>query len=191
MHSALPLHGEVPAPATRPRWALAAKGFRPFFLLAAAFAALIVPLWLLALLGVLDPGGYLGPTYWHAHEMVFGFAVAVIAGFLLTAVGNWTGRETIVGVPLLALAGLWLAGRVAIAAARAFPDHHPYHPRELRGLAKLASRCGAPLVTTEKDVVRIPPEAGVDVLALRIAAVVHDEAPLLALVRGALAKRGA
>ena len=111
----------MPAPATRPRWALGAKGFRPFFLLAAAFAVAIVPAWLLALFGVIEPGGYFGPTYWHAHEMVFGFAVAVIAGFLLTAVGNWTQRETIVGFPLLALSGLWVAGRVAIAIAHALP----------------------------------------------------------------------
>jgi uncharacterized protein involved in response to NO len=102
------------ASAKRPRWALAAKGFRPFFLLAASFAVAIVPVWVLALLGVIDPGSYLGAPDWHAHEMVFGFAVAVIAGFLLTAVGNWTQRETVVGAPLLALAGLWLVGRVAI-----------------------------------------------------------------------------
>jgi uncharacterized protein involved in response to NO len=121
MHATLPLHGELPAPATRPRLALAGKGFRPFFLLAAAFAVAVVPLWLLVLRGAFDPGSYLGAMSWHAHEMVFGFAVAVIAGFLLTAVGNWTQRETVVGLPLLALAGLWVAGRVAILCAGAIP----------------------------------------------------------------------
>ena len=118
------LHGEV-SPAVRIGMPLAAKGFRPFFLLASAFAALVLPVWMLALLGVLDPGSYLDATYWHAHEMVFGFAVAVIAGFLLTAVGNWTKRETLVGAPLLALCGLWLVGRVAITGAQFFPRWLP------------------------------------------------------------------
>jgi uncharacterized protein involved in response to NO len=107
--------GTGPAPrAGRPGAALAAKGFRPFFLLAASFAAAILPLFMLALLGLVRPDAYLDVTSWHAHEMVFGFACAVIVGFLLTAVSNWTGRETVVGPPLLALAALWLAGRVAL-----------------------------------------------------------------------------
>jgi len=112
--SGLPLFGEPPA-RPRPRGgAIAAKGFRPFFLLAGVWAALAVPLWLLSLWGIIRPGAYLDPTYWHAHEMVFGFAGAVIAGFLLTAAANWTGRETLVGPPLLALGGLWLAARLAL-----------------------------------------------------------------------------
>jgi uncharacterized protein involved in response to NO len=96
--------GAGPAPAGAPHRgpALGGKGFRPFFLLAALFAVLALPLWLLALAGRADPGGYLDATHWHAHEMVFGYAIAVVAGFLLTAVGNWTGRETAVGTPLLA-----------------------------------------------------------------------------------------
>lgn len=105
--------------ALRKTWrgsALAAKGFRPFFLLAALFAAAILPLWMLALLGLARPDAYLDAMSWHGHEMVFGFSCAVIAGFLLTAVSNWTGRETVVGLPLLALAALWLAGRVALLA---------------------------------------------------------------------------
>jgi len=113
MADRLPMYGETVAATTRP-WAFVAKGFRPFFLLAALFATLGIPSWLLVLDGKLLPGRYLDPIYWHAHEMVFGFAVAVIAGFLLTAVGNWTGRETLVGLPLLALAGVWVAGRVAV-----------------------------------------------------------------------------
>ena len=109
----------------RPRLAIASKGFRPFFLMAAAFAVLILPLWMLALLGVLDPGHYLEATYWHAHEMVFGFSVAVISGFLLTAVANWTKRETLRGAPLLGLSGLWLAGRAAITGAQFLPGWLP------------------------------------------------------------------
>jgi uncharacterized protein involved in response to NO len=111
--------GPPVAPAEVPAWA--AKGFRPFFLLAGAFAALIVPAWLLALRGGVRVDGYLDPMMWHAHEMVFGFAVAVIAGFLLTAVGNWTGRETAIGAPLVGLALLWVAGRVVFATAGAWP----------------------------------------------------------------------
>ena len=85
------------------------------------FAAAIIPIWLLVLHGSITTGNYVPPFVWHAHEMVFGFATAVIAGFLLTAVGNWTQRETIVGVPLLALAALWIAGRIAFAAATSLP----------------------------------------------------------------------
>lgn len=92
--------------------ALFAKGFRPFFLLAALGAAAAVPIWILALFGLVRPDAYLDAMSWHAHEMVFGFASAVVAGFLLTAVSNWTGRETATGAPLAALAALWIAGRV-------------------------------------------------------------------------------
>src|SRR5690606_13483457 len=70
--------------------ALLAKGFRPFFLLAAGLAVIALPAWLWMFATNADAASYLGPMYWHAHEMVFGFAVAVIAGFLLTATSNWT-----------------------------------------------------------------------------------------------------
>jgi uncharacterized protein involved in response to NO len=92
---------------------LLAKGFRPFFLLASVFAATILPVWLLTLFGIVHPGVHFDGVAWHAHEMVFGFAGAVIAGFLLTAVSNWTGRETLTGPGLAGLALLWVAGRVA------------------------------------------------------------------------------
>jgi uncharacterized protein involved in response to NO len=95
-------------------WPILALGFRPFFLLAALLAAAAVPLWLLIYLGALEPISHLPPTVWHAHEMVFGFAAAVIAGFLLTAATNWTGRRTATGAGLGALAALWIAGRVAL-----------------------------------------------------------------------------
>ena len=107
--------------AARQRLAIAAKGFRPFFLLAAVFAAAIVPIWILIIQGTLPPAVYFDATTWHAHEMVFGFAVAVIAGFLLTAVGNWTKRETLVGAPLLGLAALWIAGRLVVLLAPVVP----------------------------------------------------------------------
>ncbi|MBL8612706.1 MAG: NnrS family protein [Myxococcales bacterium] len=105
--------------------ALAQKGFRPFFLAAPLFAGAVIPLWIGVLHGHALPAGYFDPVTWHGHEMVFGFAVAVIAGFLLTAVGNWTGRETAVGAPLLGLAGLWAAGRVAVMLAPWLPRGVP------------------------------------------------------------------
>jgi len=95
-------------------WPLLALGFRPFFLLAAIIAAVAVPLWLLIYQGSLASVSTLPPTVWHGHEMVFGFAVAVIAGFLLTAAANWTGRRTATGTGLGALVALWMAGRVAL-----------------------------------------------------------------------------
>ena len=101
---------------------LFANGFRPFFLVAALAAALAVPMWLLVLHGMTSAGGgYLQPMAWHAHEMVFGYASAVVAGFLLTAVRNWTGRETATGGALCALVLLWLGGRVALLSASALP----------------------------------------------------------------------
>ncbi|MFO7542240.1 MAG: NnrS family protein [Thiobacillus sp.] len=104
---------ESPGPPTPPtRFAPFALGFRAFFLAAGVHAVLILALWLLVLRGSLDLGS-LPPLVWHGHEMLFGFAVAVIAGFLLTAAQNWTGIRTPSGAPLAALFGLWLAGRLA------------------------------------------------------------------------------
>ena len=116
----LPLHGAAPIP-DRPVAAFVAKGFRPFFLVAGIFAALIVPVWLFSLFGVVRVDAFLDPIGWHAHEMVFGFTVAVVAGFLLTAVGNWTGRETAVGGHLGFLVALWVLGRVVLVSASVLP----------------------------------------------------------------------
>jgi uncharacterized protein involved in response to NO len=88
-------------------FALLALGFRPFYLLAGAYAALAVPLWALQYAGWL-PGAN---PLWHAHEMLFGYAFAVIAGFLLTAVRAWTSRPTPSGAVLAAIAALWIAAR--------------------------------------------------------------------------------
>ncbi len=107
------IHLVEPQP-THGRWPILALGFRPFFLLAAIFAAAAVPAWLLMYEGLLEPAPYLPPTIWHGHEMIFGFAVAVIAGFLLTAATNWTGRRTATGLGLGALAALWIAGRLGL-----------------------------------------------------------------------------
>lgn len=90
-------------------------GFRPFFLLASIYAGLAIPVWLCAYLaGLVLPGPFAG-MQWHAHEMLFGYLGAVIAGFVLTAVPNWTGRLPLSGRPLAFLVALWLAGRIACA----------------------------------------------------------------------------
>jgi len=89
-------------------------GFRPFFLGAALWAAIAMPVWLEAYAHGYPIGGALPGMLWHAHEMVYGFALATVAGFLLTAIPNWTGRLPVRGAPLAALAGVWLAGRVAM-----------------------------------------------------------------------------
>lgn len=92
--------------------ALLALGFRPFYLFAAVFAIVAVPAWLVSYAGADLAGNYLQGIAWHSHEMIFGFAAAVIAGFLLTAVRNWTGRPTPTGALLGGLATLWLLARV-------------------------------------------------------------------------------
>ncbi len=93
---------------------LFALGFRPFYLLAAIFALASVLFWLLSFTGVFHVAGYLQSIFWHSHEMVFGFAIAVMSGFLFTAVRNWTGLPTPTGFALAAFAALWIAGRVLI-----------------------------------------------------------------------------
>ncbi|MGA6826915.1 NnrS family protein [Nitrospira sp. NS4] len=95
--------------------ALFSYGFRPFFLGAALFAGVAVPVWILMLAGVSDPALLFPARDWHVHEMVFGFLPAVITGFLLTAIPNWTDRPPIRGLELMLLFTVWLAGRVVIA----------------------------------------------------------------------------
>ncbi|MEQ1655731.1 MAG: NnrS family protein [Nitrospira sp.] len=90
-------------------------GFRPFFLCAALFAGVAIPIWALILTGWTDSPFRYAPRDWHVHEMLFGFLPAVITGFLLTAMPNWTDRPPLRGTPLLALVTLWLAGRLTIA----------------------------------------------------------------------------
>ena len=103
-----------PAPEGFALWRL---GFRPFYLLGTLYAALAVPLWIAMLAGAIRPFGTLSPMVWHAHEMVFGFAVAIIVGFLFTAVRNWTNLPTPTGARLAGFCALWLAARVAWIAA--------------------------------------------------------------------------
>jgi uncharacterized protein involved in response to NO len=89
-------------------------GFRPFFFAAAVWAALGIGLWLPQFFGEIALPIAMGPIDWHVHEMLYGYVAAVIAGFLLTALPNWTGRLPIWGLRLALLAALWLAGRIAI-----------------------------------------------------------------------------
>lgn len=95
-------------------------GFRPFYLLAAAFAAISVPLWTARYFGW-NPGLTHVDLNWHMHEMIFGFAIAVIIGFLYTAGQNWTGLSTPHGKTLAAIAALWIAGRVAMLGLDPLP----------------------------------------------------------------------
>lgn len=99
-------------PPTGAGWTLLALGFRPFFLMASIAAVGLMLAWLAAWHGVLVLPAYYDPIAWHAHEMLFGYTVGVIAGFLLTAVRNWTGIATWQGPKLGLLALIWLAGRL-------------------------------------------------------------------------------
>ncbi len=96
-------------------------GFRPFFLAAASWSALALALWLWLLIGGTDIPSRFDPMTWHIHEMLFGFVMAAVGGFLLTAIPNWTNRPPVAGAPLAVLAGLWLLGRVACAISATLP----------------------------------------------------------------------
>jgi uncharacterized protein involved in response to NO len=109
------------SPVPEPAFALFAYGFRPFFWAAGAYALLAVLAWLaIYATGVLPLPGQ-PALLWHGHEMLYGFIGAAIAGFLLTAVPSWTDARGFAGVPLVLLAAIWLAGRLAFAAAAVLP----------------------------------------------------------------------
>ncbi|WP_083096486.1 NnrS family protein [Pseudophaeobacter leonis] len=102
--------------------ALFSYGFRPFFAGASVFALLVVPLWLLIWQGRLDYQGPFPVVDWHIHEMIFGYGSAVLAGFLFTAVPNWTGRMPLRGWPLATLFMVWLLGRVVLWGGEGVPQ---------------------------------------------------------------------
>ncbi|MCF3641714.1 NnrS family protein [Rhizobium sp. TRM95111] len=104
----------VPRGLSRTGPVLFSYGFRPFFLGAGLWAIVAMALWIAAITGRIELAGAYGAPNWHAHEMLFGFASAVLAGFLLTAVPNWTGRLPVSGWPLGGLFALWCAGRIAL-----------------------------------------------------------------------------
>lgn len=103
------------------RFALFEYGFRPFFLLAGVHALVAIPLWLWMWMQGAAALPALPPMFWHGHEMLYGFIVAAIAGFLLTAVPSWTGARGFAGLPLVALVTVWVGGRVVFFAADALP----------------------------------------------------------------------
>lgn len=106
----------APIPRLRPYVgpALLSYGFRPFFLFASLYAGLAILAWLPLYLGELSLPTHFAPRDWHVHEMLYGFLPAVVAGFLLTAIPNWTGRLPLQGRPLLMLLLVWALGRVAV-----------------------------------------------------------------------------
>jgi uncharacterized protein involved in response to NO len=116
-----PMRLAIPSEKVAPRFALFDYGFRPFFLLSGCYALLVVPLWLYRFAHASTPFGALPGMYWHSHEMLYGFVLAAVAGFLLTAVPSWTGSRGFAGRPLIAAVCLWIAGRVAMSAVGAVP----------------------------------------------------------------------
>ena len=98
--------------------ALLSAGFRPFFLFGALWAAIAIPIWLMAFAGEYQIATAYALVVWHAHELVFGYGAAVVAGFLLTAIPNWTGRLPLQGGPLALLLLLWALGRLAVLQTR-------------------------------------------------------------------------
>lgn len=110
--------GGIPRGLSQTAPVLFSYGFRPFFLGATIWAIAGMVLWIGSLTGIATIAEDYGPAYWHAHEMLFGYSSAVLAGFLLTAVPNWTGRLPVSGWPLFFLFAVWAAGRLIFL----FPD---------------------------------------------------------------------
>ncbi len=104
------------------RGAFFSYGFRPFFLAAGCYAPISVVAWVGALVGWWQLPSAAPPSWWHGHEMVFGWAIAAVCGFLLTAVPNWTSSQPVTGGALAFLAALWLLGRAGIWFSAALPN---------------------------------------------------------------------
>lgn len=117
MQKKLDSEARLPRGMSRSGLVLFSYGFRPFFLASALWAVVSIDLWAAFLTYGVPVATAYGTLYWHAHEMLFGFASAILAGFLLTAIPNWTGRLPISGRPLAVLFFTWSAGRVAMLAS--------------------------------------------------------------------------
>lgn len=100
-------------------WPVLSYGFRPFYLLGSLYAGGAILVWLLVLSGRIELASTFAPQDWHAHEMLYGFLVAIVTGFLLTAVPNWTGNLPLQGKALAGLVMLWMTGRIAVATSGA------------------------------------------------------------------------
>lgn len=161
-------------------FALWSLGFRPFYLAASVFAALSVPLWIVQYAGWL-PTPYVRGSLLHGHEMLFGYTMAVIAGFLFTAVRNWTGRPTPTGAALAGFVALWIAGRllaltrwdgaaaavnaafpVAVAIALAVPLARSGNRRNFFFVALMLGFAGAIVLMrlAHADILRVPEQVG-------------------------------
>src|SRR5829696_3197262 len=101
--------------------AILSHAFRPMFLAAGIWAIVAIAVWLAMFFGYIQLPTRFDPLAWHIHEMLFGFVLAAVAGFLLTAIPNWTGRLPVRGRPLALLAGLWLLGRIACLISADLP----------------------------------------------------------------------
>ena len=148
MHAIKQPMNDRPASTPRGRWALFAYGFRPFFLAAGLAGLLLVPWWAASLAWGLALGTSRPANLWHGHEMLFGFIVAAVAGFLLTAVPSWTGARRFAGWPLAMLTALWMLGRVAVASSARWPAWLvatlPSQPRHSSSRAfRVPCTCGA------------------------------------------------
>ena len=115
------MSGESGAARRKIPGALFSCAFRPFFLAAALWAAIAIALWIAMLTTRFTLPSRLEPLDWHIHEMLFGFVPAAVAGFLLTAIANWTGRRPLSGAALATLCGLWLLGRLEELVSALFP----------------------------------------------------------------------
>lgn len=157
-------------------------GFRPFFLLAALLAAILTPLWPLIWFGRVQWVPSLPGHIWHAHEMLVGFTGAVVAGFLLTAVRNWTGRQTLQGAGLGLLALAWVGGRILALA----PVHAGWGAAaDMLFFAGLLVGIGRPLIAT-RNKRNLPFLALLSVLALLDLGVHLEPALAPRLLRGLL-----
>lgn len=117
-----PRHGGIPRGVGRDGLVLLSYGFRPFYLGASLWAIATITIWICAMNGWLGVGDVYGRSAWHAHELLFGFMPAVLTGYLMTTVPNWTGRFPLSGKPLAGLVFIWIAGRISmlIVAERSF-----------------------------------------------------------------------
>jgi uncharacterized protein involved in response to NO len=129
--------------------ALFSYGFRPFFFFGSLYAGAIILVWLPAFYGQLKLSTAFAPRDWHVHEMLFGYVAAIVAGFLLTAVPNWTGRLPLQGRPLVLLFSVWVAGRVAVSTS-AWLGWAPAAAIDVSFLILLALAAGREIVAGKK-----------------------------------------